>query len=96
MALHELATNAAKYGALSTDEGCVAIRSRLEGDGVKRLRIDWSEHRGPPVGQPVRRGFGMKLIEEALGYEAAGRVAVDFRRQGLRCELELPMPSAAA
>lgn len=96
MTLHELATNAAKYGALSTDEGCVAICSGIERNGAARLRIAWSERRGPPVGEPLRRGFGMKLIEEALAYEAAGRVEIHFAVQGLRCEVELPMPAGAA
>lgn len=92
MALHELATNAAKYGALSTNEGRLAIWSRVESNGASRLRISWSERDGPLVGEPARRGFGMKLIEEALAYEADGRVDVQFPGQGLRCEIEVPVP----
>ena len=92
MALHELATNAAKYGALSTNEGRVAIWSRVECNGASRLRISWRERDGPLVGEPARRGFGMKLIEEALAYEAEGRVDVQFPGQGVRCEIEVPVP----
>lgn len=92
MALHELATNAAKHGALSTNEGRVAISSRVESNGVSRLHISWSERDGPPVGEPARRGFGMRLIEDALAYEVEGRVTVQFPGQGLRCEIEIPVP----
>jgi len=63
MTLHELATNAAKYGALSTREGRVAIASGREAGGEGSLRICWSEQAGPPVQEPERRGFGMRLIE---------------------------------
>jgi two-component sensor histidine kinase len=96
MALHELATNAAKYGALSTRDGRVAISSRVDSNGADRLRICWSEHAGPPVRQPLHRGFGMKLIEEALVYETDGDVTLRFLPVGVRCEIQVPMPSAAA
>ena len=92
MALHELATNAAKYGALSTKEGRVAISSRVEPEGTSPLRIWWSERDGPHVSEPARRGFGMRLIEEALAYEAGGSVKLQFPDQGLRCEIEIPVP----
>jgi len=90
MALHELATNAAKYGALSNAGGRVAVAARA-GDGGGRLRIDWSERGGPPTGEPDRRGFGTRLIEEALAHEAGGRVALSFPPDGLRCEIDLPI-----
>jgi two-component sensor histidine kinase len=96
MALHELATNAAKYGALSTKDGRVAISSRIDSNGADRLRICWSEHSGPPVRQPLHRGFGMKLIEEALVYETDGDVTLRFLPVGVRCEIQLPVPPAAA
>ena len=96
MALHELATNAAKYGALSTRDGRVAISSSLDSNGTDRLRICWSEHSGPPVRQPLHRGFGMKLIEEALVYETEGDVTLRFLPVGVRCEIQLPVPSVAA
>jgi len=90
MTLHELATNAAKYGALSTGEGRVAIASGRDANGAGSLRICWSERGGPPVREPQRRGFGMRLIEEALAYEAAASVRLRFLTQGLRCEIEIP------
>jgi two-component sensor histidine kinase len=97
MTLHELATNAAKYGALSTKEGRVAIRSRLDGNGGRpHLRIRWSERQGPVVRAPSRRGFGLRLIEEALAYEAEGTARVQFPSEGLCCELQIPMARAGA
>jgi two-component sensor histidine kinase len=93
MTLHELATNAAKYGALSTREGRVAIASGREAGGDGSLRICWSEQAGPPVQEPARRGFGMRLIEEALAYEAAATVTLRFLAQGLRCEIQIPLSS---
>jgi two-component sensor histidine kinase len=92
MALHELATNAAKYGALSTAGGQVSITSRVDDGSVPYLRIAWDEHGGPAVRTPDRRGFGMRLIEEALIYEADGRVALRFPGQGFCCEIEIPVP----
>jgi two-component sensor histidine kinase len=92
MALHELATNAAKYGALSTEHGRVAVSSHVDGEGASRLRICWSERGGPRVSEPVRRGFGMRLIEEAIAYEVDGRVSIQFAGAGLHCELEIPIP----
>jgi two-component sensor histidine kinase len=93
MALHELATNAAKYGALSTDEGRLAISSRVDADGTPCLHIWWSERGGPPVARPAQRGFGMQLIEEALAYEVEGCVRLSFPGEGLRCEIEIPVPA---
>jgi two-component sensor histidine kinase len=94
MTLHELATNAAKYGALSTREGRVAIASGRDAGGDGPLRICWSEQAGPPVQEPQRRGFGMRLIEEALAYEAAATVTLRFLAQGLRCEIQIPLSPA--
>lgn len=96
MALHELATNAAKYGALSTNGGHLAIASRIEPSEAPRLHIWWSEEGGPPVNPPAHRGFGVKLIEEALAYEVDGRVLLHFPDEGLRCEIEIPVPSVSA
>lgn len=96
MTLHELATNAAKYGALSTKEGTVAISCHVESNSPRRLRIVWNERGGPTVAEPQRRGFGIRLIEEALSYEADGRVRIRFGREGLHCEIELPMERTQA
>jgi two-component sensor histidine kinase len=92
MALHELATNAAKYGALSTGDGRVAVSSRLDPNGGPRLKIVWRESNGPAVGEPPRRGLGTKLIEEALVYESGGAVSLRFEPSGLCCELDIPLP----
>jgi two-component sensor histidine kinase len=94
MALHELATNAAKYGALSIAGGQVAVSGRIASDDGGRLRINWREHGGPLVGEPARRGFGTRLIEEALAYEGDGTVALRFPTDGLRCDIDLPIPAA--
>jgi two-component sensor histidine kinase len=95
MALHELATNAAKYGALSTARGHVSITSRVDARPAPCLYLSWDEHGGPPVSTPARRGFGMRLIEEALAYEFDGRVALRFPGEGLRCEIEITVPPPA-
>ncbi len=95
MALHELVTNAAKYGALSTKEGRVVISSRTESNATPLLRIRWNEHGGPAVHEPKRRGFGMKLIEDALAHEGGGNVVVEFAESGLHCEIAVPLPGPA-
>jgi len=96
MTLHELATNAAKHGALSTKAGRVTISSSTAANGASRLHIRWSERDGPPVSTPTYRGFGMTLIEEALAYEVNGRVALQFQGGGVRCEIEVPVPLTSA
>jgi two-component sensor histidine kinase len=93
MTLHELATNAVKYGALSTRRGRVAISSRSDDGGGSRLLICWAEHDGPPIGAKGRPGFGMRLIKEALAYEIAGSVTtVRFLDHGLLCDISIPRP----
>ena len=89
--LHELTTNAAKYGALSSDEGRLAISSHLDSLGTRLLRISWTEHGGPPISEPAPRGVGVRLIEEALAYEFDGRVQLHFRGEGLHCEIQIPV-----
>ncbi|RYG71113.1 PAS domain S-box protein, partial [bacterium] len=74
LALHELATNAAKYGALSGDDGRVAIEWRIEGGSLARLFFEWREDGGPTVAPPEKRGFGSRLIEQALALEFGGEV----------------------
>jgi two-component sensor histidine kinase len=93
MTLHELATNAVKYGALSSRQGRVAISSRVDDGGGTRLLICWAEHDGPPIGTNGRLGFGMRLIKEALPYEIAGSVTtVRFLNHGLLCDIAIPRP----
>ena len=84
MALHELCTNAAKYGALSVPSGRVSVRWDLrQEDGVQRFRFAWVESGGPPVGPPEREGFGTRLIEAALATDLAGAADLDFAAAGV-------------
>lgn len=83
MALHELATNATKYGALSRPEGHVRVRWRME-DGT--LHLDWEETGGPPVAPPTRQGFGSRLLEHLLR-ELNGDAKLNYEPAGLRCAL---------
>jgi len=92
MALHELCTNAVKYGALSNDSGTVTVRWRVSSDGgERRLRLEWREEGGPPVAPPARRGFGSRMIERGLAAELGGTVALEFRSEGLRCLVDAPL-----
>ena len=96
MAMHELATNAAKYGALSTPGGRVEIAWRpVEEQGRGLLRIDWVEQGGPPVAEPRQRGFGSKLIEGSIASELGGTAKMIFAPEGLRCEMVVPLEAAA-
>ena len=87
MALHELSTNATKYGALSVPTGQVRIRWQNENG---RLRIEWQEHGGPPVAPPVTRGFGVRMIERALASDLTGHVEIRFDPLGLVCIIDAP------
>lgn len=90
--LHELATNAVKYGALSVPEGSVAIDWIIEGEGPDgTFRLDWRERGGPPVIPPTRRGFGSRLIERGL---SGGDVALSYPTDGLICTLVSPIGGA--
>jgi PAS domain S-box-containing protein len=89
MALHELATNAAKHGALSVPAGSVSVVWRVERE--TGLIIDWVEGGGPPVVAPTRRGFGGQLLSRALGGAMGGRVKINWLPGGVRCRLILPV-----
>ncbi|WP_376096052.1 HWE histidine kinase domain-containing protein [Roseomonas sp. CCTCC AB2023176] len=92
LALHELATNAAKYGALSVPGGRVAVTWTLEGAGPDRiLRFRWVEAGGPPVTPPTRRGFGTRLIEDNLRRAWHGTTALRFAPEGLTLEAAAPV-----
>jgi CheY-like chemotaxis protein len=91
LALHELSTNAAKYGAFSVAAGQVAITWHLADDGG--LVLLWTESGGPPVSEPTHRGFGSNLIERALSMETGGRAAIFFKPSGVVCEIVLPKSS---
>lgn len=86
LVFHELATNAAKYGALSTPSGCVAVDWSVSEDG-RRLELVWRERDGPAVRPPTRRGFGSRLIERSLGGDGASEL--DFHPDGLICRIGL-------
>jgi two-component sensor histidine kinase len=89
MALHELATNAAKYGALSTPEGRVAITWKASDEAGLTLR--WTETGGPRlVAPPTRRGFGSSVVRSTVERQLGGSVRMDWLPDGLVCELALP------
>jgi two-component sensor histidine kinase len=89
MALHELCTNAAKYGALSTPAGQVAVRWWLaDADGGRRFCLVWSESGGPPVKAPAHSGFGTRLIETALASELSGTARIDYAKAGVTVTLD--------
>ncbi len=93
MAFHELATNAAKYGALSCPEGRVRLDWRLDREGPgTRLRLAWREEGGPRVSPPNRRGFGSRLVEEGLARELGGDVAIRYEPEGVVCAMDIPLP----
>jgi PAS domain S-box-containing protein len=93
MALHELCTNATKYGALSSPEGRVALRWQVSGD---ELAIEWRERGGPPVAAPpARRGFGLRMIERALAADLSGAARLEFEPEGLVCRIETSLAEAA-
>ncbi|WP_232793166.1 sensor histidine kinase [Caulobacter hibisci] len=87
MALHELATNAVKYGALSRPGGQVTIAWSVDYSGVPRLSLRWIERGGPPVEAPSRRGFGSRLIERGLAAELSGEARIDFLPEGVECSI---------
>ena len=98
MILHELATNAAKYGALSNDEGKILIQWRTVGEDKQCVRLTWQESGGPPVVAPAHKGFGTTLIQRGLTGQLGGSAEIEFGPSGLRCTLECPrggVPSPA-
>jgi PAS domain S-box-containing protein len=94
LALHELATNAQKYGALSKDSGHVRIHWQL-GDTAK-LKLVWEEQGGPPVTTPERSGFGRAMIETVVGRALEGDVKLSFSTTGVRCVIEIPAAQVAS
>jgi two-component sensor histidine kinase len=91
LALHELATNAAKYGALSVESGWIEVVWTAH-DG--NLDFLWSEHNGPPTSPPTRRGFGSRLITRNLGIAFGGSVDLSFKLSGVECRLIAPLRSS--
>jgi two-component sensor histidine kinase len=87
ISLHELATNAAKYGSLSAADGRVEIAWSRTADG--RLSLRWIESGGPPVTPPTHHGFGTGIMENMIAGQLRGEVRFDWRGQGLTCEIAL-------
>lgn len=92
MAVHELATNAVKYGALSTPGGSVQVSW---GTVNGYLSLSWRETGGPVVKRPARRGFGSRMIERGLAAELGGRVHIDFAPEGVVCSVNAPLQKVA-
>ncbi len=90
--VHELATNSAKYGALSAVEGRVSVRSSVSG---AVLSVEWNESNGPTVTRPTRQGFGLRLFQRALD-QFDGHVDVGFEATGLICRMSMPLPEGSA
>lgn len=89
LAVHELATNSAKYGALRNASGRVILTFTTTGD-ANELLIQWQETGGPPVRPPERRGFGTDLIHQLIGKALRAHVSFDYRPMGLVCRMTLP------
>ena len=95
MALHELATNAVKYGALSAPAGSIAVTWQLRGGPRGLLQLRWAEQGGPALaGPPARRGFGSRVLDATLRGQLGGRVASHWTTAGLVCEMEAPLGQA--
>ena len=97
MAVHELTTNAVKYGALSVPEGTVTIawvtQTTQEGHW---LEMTWTEHNGPPVTPPTHRGFGTALVERGLSYDLGGEARIAFPPEGVIATLRAPLSPKTA
>src|SRR5262249_45980740 len=93
LVLHELSTNAAKYGAFSNGSGRVEVAWQRLGGGMAELR--WTELGGPPVTREPVPGFGNKLISRVIGYDMRGSAAMRFEPDGLRCRLTFRVADAA-
>jgi len=92
MALHELASNAARHGALSVPSGRVSVTWHREATPRLLLALTWQEHGGPnPGGRPSRRGFGTRVLEATIGQQLGGQVALRWEAEGLGCEIRTPL-----
>jgi two-component sensor histidine kinase/DNA-binding response OmpR family regulator len=87
LAIHELATNAAKYGALSSSAGQIRLRWDLNHSG---LRLEWTESGGPRVAPPIARGYGTRVVTASVEGQLDGRAVFEWRSEGLRCTMSIP------
>jgi two-component sensor histidine kinase len=95
MVLHEMATNAAKYGALSTRRGTIEITWRVTGDSEKSVEMIWQERGGPQVKVGTSNGFGTKLIEHVVRHDLDGNTKIDFDPGGVRWGIGFPVGGLA-
>lgn len=93
MAIHELTTNAAKYGALSVSGGRVEVIWKVGLEPERQLRIDWTERGGPPVEEPRRKGFGSTLLNRVLADQCGANIEISYEREGVHCRMEIPLRS---
>jgi two-component sensor histidine kinase len=92
MALHELTTNAVRYGALSVTTGYVRVQWRVgETEGARKLHLEWREHSGPPVSEPQHRGFGSTLLQRVLPLQCHAEVGVRYDLEGLQFQMSAPL-----
>jgi two-component sensor histidine kinase len=94
MAMHELATNAVKYGPLSNGTGRIAVIWSVDGTDPGTLNLRWTETGGPIVAPPARKGFGSRLIERNLAYDLDGEVKIDYRPEGVVCTIVSSLEAA--
>jgi len=93
LALHELVTNSAKYGALSSLSGRLSIKWGME---AQNLLLEWKEWDGPLVQKPISRGFGTRSVIASIESQLGGQAAFDWRPEGLVCQLSVPLSAATA
>ena len=92
MAVHELTTNAVRYGALSVPGGYVEVRWNIvEVQGVRKLHLEWREFGGPPVEKPQSRGFGSTLLQRVLPMQCKAEVEVQYEKDGLQFRMNAPL-----
>lgn len=94
MIVHELVTNATKYGALSVSPGRISIRWRDDGQGT--VHLEWKESGGPVVEPPRRRGFGSQLLSRTVELQVGGTAQVEFEPDGVRCSMTFPVAQRPA
>jgi two-component system, chemotaxis family, CheB/CheR fusion protein len=95
MVLHELTTNAVKYGSLSAPSGKVTVRWQLAGEGGSELLLRWVESGGPKVVKPARIGFGNQLIDFTIRHEFGGTATFDYPETGVICQISIPWDKVA-
>jgi len=97
LVLHELTTNAIKYGALSAAGGWVSLEWKIEDEaGARSLLVEWGEQAGPPVRLPERQGFGTSLIANSIKHQLSGTINIDWQPTGLRVSLVVPLDGQMA